>query len=198
MGIGSPTEIALVVLGTKVGLTKQTLAHKYQIICEFPFDSTIKRMSSLYEDLGMFRLLMRVGSFFGLTMFAESGGKTLLIKGAPERLLDLCPNYLADDTQAPTPMNDKMISKFRGTVDSFYIIIQWLMLINTAVINQEMADEGLRVLGLAYREFQGEAPTERNDIEQQCIFVGFVGIRDPPRDGVKEAIEVIALLKWFT
>lgn len=69
----------------------------------------------------------------------------------------------------------------------------YVLLIIHIVINHEMADGGLRVLGLAYKHLHGDVPTERNDAEQDCTFVGFMGIRDPPRDGVAEAIKVLNL-----
>lgn len=58
---------------------------------------------------------------------------------------------------------------------------------------EEMGDrysaETLRVIALAFREFErdpGDALTA--EAEQGFVFAGFVGMLDPPRDGVKEAI----------
>ena len=52
--------------------------------------------------------------------------------------------------------------------------------------NQELASAALRVLGLAYRELP-ESYTE-NDLTQDLIFVGLVGMSDPLRDEARAAI----------
>lgn len=52
-----------------------------------------------------------------------------------------------------------------------------------------MAAEGMRVLAFAYK-IVDELPTEVNyDIEQQLTFAGLVGMIDPPRDEVKQAVK---------
>ena len=52
--------------------------------------------------------------------------------------------------------------------------------------NHEMASQGLRVLGVAYKEKQKDNLEE--DIEENLIFLGFAGIMDPPRSDVKSSI----------
>lgn len=54
---------------------------------------------------------------------------------------------------------------------------------------QEFAKEGLRVIALAYKDIQ-QMPNNRQDAENGLIFIGFVGIADPPREEVKAAIEI--------
>ena len=56
--------------------------------------------------------------------------------------------------------------------------------------NMEMAKDALRVLAMAYKELDHE-PTdeEMKNIEQDLIFVGMVGMIDPPREEVKLAVE---------
>jgi Na+-exporting ATPase len=59
-------------------------------------------------------------------------------------------------------------------------------------MNELMADDGLRVLALAYNRLPDSyAPGEKRDkVEEDLVFVGLVGIKDPPRDGVTESIEI--------
>jgi len=57
-------------------------------------------------------------------------------------------------------------------------------------INDEMASKALRVLGVAYKDFE-EKPHKVNEekLEQKMIFMGLVGLMDPPRDEAKSAVE---------
>jgi P-type Ca2+ transporter type 2C len=77
---GDPTEGALVVLSSKVGLTPSSLEGLYRRVAEFPFDSDRKRMSVLLE---------------------HQGGRLVFAKGAPDVLLDQCGYILWEDKVIP-------------------------------------------------------------------------------------------------
>jgi len=97
-----------------------------------------------------------------------SGERRILIKGAPDRLLAKCDKQ-HDTTGAAVPLE-------RG---------DWHDRIQT------LAEQGLRVLAAAVREVpQTHETLELSDLEQDLIFLGLVGIIDPPRP---EAIEAIRL-----
>ncbi|MFX1374327.1 MAG: cation-translocating P-type ATPase [Promethearchaeota archaeon] len=53
----------------------------------------------------------------------------------------------------------------------------------------ESANQGFRTLAVAYKKIQDNDDLNREKVENQLIFLGFVAIMDPPRQGVKEAIE---------
>ena len=56
--------------------------------------------------------------------------------------------------------------------------------------NEEMAREALRVLGCAYKEIEHiPSKEEMETIENDLIFIGMVGMIDPPREEAKEAVE---------
>lgn len=77
---GDPTEIAIQVFSARVGYARKLLVDeedKYTHLAEFPFDSSIKRMSAVYRD-------------------NESGKDIIFTKGAVERLLK-CSKYWFDD-----------------------------------------------------------------------------------------------------
>lgn len=54
----------------------------------------------------------------------------------------------------------------------------------------EMAANGLRVLGLAYKSLGAAAQPDDETLERDLTFIGMVGIVDPPRPEAKEAIEL--------
>ena len=99
-------------------------------------------------------------------------------------------------------VNDKYIAYTKGGVDELLRICKAYLLNNKikedlenyAVIirekNEEMAKEALRVLACGYKEFDHE-PTEEEikNIESDLIFVGMVGMIDPPREEAKKAVE---------
>lgn len=87
-------------------------------------------------------------------------------KGAPENLLDKATHYYHHGKIKVLKQNDKEIFLNK---------------------NDEYAKQGLRVLGLAFKEHTGSFEIENT--ENNLVFVGIVSIRDPPEPSVKEAIE---------
>lgn len=77
---GDPTEGALVVLASKMGLSPATLGATYQREQEFPFDSQRKMMS---------------------VVVGHQGGRIALVKGAPDMLLDKCSYILWEGHVVP-------------------------------------------------------------------------------------------------
>ncbi|HZJ83733.1 MAG TPA: cation-translocating P-type ATPase, partial [Clostridia bacterium] len=57
--------------------------------------------------------------------------------------------------------------------------------------NEHMASKALRVLGMAYRQIN-EIPKEENEqnIEQELVLIGLMGMIDPPREEAKEAVKL--------
>ena len=101
------------------------------------------------------------------TLHPWNGKWRLLVKGAPDVLLSRCTRAL---NGGEVPLTGALRAAAKST-------------------NEEMAGHALRVLGCAYREFS--APPERLDgaLEQQLTFCGLVGMMDPPRTEVKEAVK---------
>ncbi len=92
------------------------------------------------------------------------------VKGAPDIILDLCDQILIDGKAIPMTEEKK-----REALE----------------VNQNMAREALRVLGVAYRPMD-EVPQEYTSeiVENRLTFVGLMGMIDPPRPEVKEAVKV--------
>ena len=90
-------------------------------------------------------------------------------KGGVDELLARCNSY-----QINGEMKDN-IKEYKETIDKF---------------NDEMAENALRVLAMAYKEIDHvPSKQEMNNIEKDLIFVGMVGMIDPPREEVKVAVE---------
>ena len=93
-------------------------------------------------------------------------------KGGIDELLEKCSSYqisgeIKQDTQS--------FKKYHSIIEN---------------VNEKMAKEALRVLGCAYKIIDNE-PTkeEMKDIENNLIFLGMVGMIDPPREEAKIAVE---------
>jgi Ca2+-transporting ATPase len=97
------------------------------------------------------------------TFHNKNGGHLVAVKGAPEAVLEASVCVLAREDQL------EMTDEARQ---------DWL------ARSQAMAAEGLRVLALATRE----AGSEDQQPYQDLNFLGLVGLLDPPRDDVREAI----------
>ena len=100
----------------------------------------------------------------------KANTKWVYVKGAPDTLLDLCSHIFIDGKEIPlTP--------------------EWKAQILAA--NDQMADEALRVLGTAYRRLtDSRVDFSPEKVEQELTFVGLAGMIDPPREEVKQAIEI--------
>lgn len=93
------------------------------------------------------------------------GRNLVLAKGAAESLLDCCTRELIDGT--PQPFTDERKA-------------------HLIAANAAMAERALRVLALAYREASPDEPLSK--LEQDLVFVGLVGMMDPPRAESKAAV----------
>jgi Ca2+-transporting ATPase len=96
------------------------------------------------------------------------GGYVAYVKGAPDLLLELCQKVIEDG--AERPLTDERRRDILG-------------------MNEALASNALRVLGVAYRPLAvvPEAPTAE-EVERDLTFVGLIGMIDPARPEVKEAV----------
>jgi len=146
--VGSPTEGALMVLFQK-GMGDYLL-EDFESITEYPFDSSLKRMTKLYK---------RDHDYYSFT------------KGASEILIPLCTKILYND--AEINFNEEIKSKVLEIVNLY-------------------ANQGYRILSLCYKVMDmipPEGDEGREVSETDLIYIGFVTILDPPREGVKESVQ---------
>lgn len=96
----------------------------------------------------------------------------VFVKGAPETILARCPQIQENGERRDL------------TEDDYARIMR---------VNKDMAGEALRVLGLAYQVIEKDRVQEVKEAleyehEADLVFVGLVGMMDPPREEVPEAI----------
>lgn len=96
-----------------------------------------------------------------------------ITKGAPKEVMELCSDYY--DGQ--------------GAIKSMTTTERQAIL----AANDQFARDGLRVLAVAYRPLESqhikEDEWDMRTLEEDMVFVGLVAMSDPPRQGVREAIE---------
>jgi len=138
---GDPTEGALIVSAMKAGLIPEEEKEHYPQIAIIPFESERGYMATLHR---------------------HRGKKIVFIKGAPERVFDLCTECMAGE--------DLKRRDLLRIVNNF-------------------AKDGLRVLAMAYKEAPHDTEElTHHDVEGELIFAGLQGMIDPPRP---EAIEAV-------
>jgi Ca2+-transporting ATPase len=162
--IGDPTEAALIVAAEKAGAMHHDLDEAYPRENEVPFDSERKRMITIHTVAAP-----QPGDPSPFHDAHHKDWRVIAIKGAPDVVLKLCTHCQGmDDTHRPLQEADR-----QAILDA----------------NDAMTRDALRVLGVAYRtvpQIVGEIVPE--NLEQDLIFVGLIGMIDPPREEVKPAL----------
>jgi calcium-translocating P-type ATPase len=139
--LGDPTEIALRVAAIKGGLVDRG-THR---LLELPFDSSLKYMAVLVET---------------------AGARQILVKGAPEVILDHCSQQL--DASGDTVSLDRERALSRAA---------------------DFAGEALRTLALARKQVPAtQKHLGEEDLRELC-FIGLQGMIDPPKASAIEAVK---------
>ena len=164
--IGDPTEGALIVAAEKAGEAQNKLNKKYPRAQEIPFDSVRKRMLTIHE-------IDEPGPD-DISPFDDDSERkhyAIAVKGAPDIVLTLCNAYQGMDDK-PKPLSDEMKAKIMAA-------------------NDEMTEDALRVLGVAYRVVNVlPKQIDSDELEKDLIFVGLIGMIDPARKEVQPALEL--------
>jgi P-type Ca2+ transporter type 2C len=139
---GDPTEGALIVSAIKAGLKVEEEKEKYRQIAIIPFESERGFMATLHQ-------------------YGEK--KLIYVKGAPEKILDMC------------------VQAAHGRTLEIKKVLH---------VATEFAKEGLRVLAFAYKEAPADKDElGHHDAESGLIFAGLQGMIDPARPEVLEAVK---------
>jgi Ca2+-transporting ATPase len=162
--IGDPTEVALFSIAKNSGFDKRELKEDFPRVAEIPFDSDRKCMTTFHKTSGVRDL--------GLGVSAKNQSQTPIpqplvafTKGAIEVLIDKADNILTSDGIRAADKNE--IHR----------------------VNERMAADGLRVLGIAMRRWD-TLPDDMSpeNVETGLTILGIVGMMDPPREEAREAV----------
>ncbi|MEN6409904.1 MAG: cation-translocating P-type ATPase [Anaerolineaceae bacterium] len=164
ISVGDPTEGALVIAAARAGLWKDDLTQQYPRRAELPFDSERKRMTTFHpmvNDQKIFSHLQAADPQAGAAAFIG------ITKGSVDGLLEICTRVWTGEKIEPLDEHWR----------------ERILAANTA-----LAGEGTRVLGTAYRFLDDLPANPRMDIEKDLTFLGLVGMIDPARPEVEEAV----------
>ncbi len=143
---GDPMEGALLVAAMKAGFDVDFERRNWPRTDEIPFDSEHRFMATLHHN--------------------HAGHACVFVKGAPERLFEMCRCQWGPDGEQPLDL-DYWVARM-----------------------EQMAGRGERVLAVAMKSLPPEQTTLRHeDVEEGLIFLGLFGLADPPRP---EAIDAVA------
>jgi magnesium-transporting ATPase (P-type) len=143
---GDPTEGALYPFAAKIGLDRQAEQSACRRIDIIPFESEHKFMATLNEDAG--------------------GKRMLLVKGAPEIILENCDRQQAGE---PAPIQREY----------------WLQM------SDKLAAQGERVLAMAWQQQPDVKAGNLGpaDLPTNLVLLGLIGLLDPPRTEAIEAVK---------
>ncbi|KMP02435.1 calcium-transporting ATPase sarcoplasmic/endoplasmic reticulum type [Coccidioides immitis RMSCC 2394] len=175
--VGEPTEGALRVLVEKIGTGDMDVNQKLK---HLPASERLHAASKHYEN----RLPLKATYEFSrdrksMSVLVGNGkNQKLLVKGAPESILERCSHTLLGSNGARVPLS----------------------LNHAKLISQEVVDygnRGLRVIAIASISNVAEAPllhtaetsNEYEKLEQNMTLIGLVGMLDPPRPEVAASIQ---------
>ena len=169
---GEATELAIVNKALNKGINKVELYRKMPRVDEIPFDSSIKMMTTIHKlsnntkQNSFYNDELSNGQVFINERNLENKNEVIyraITKGAPDVLIEKCNKIYVNGKIEPITIMQK--NKIKSQ-------------------NIDMANNALRVLGVAYKDIK-----EKNNFQKDLVFVGLIGMIDPPREGVKEAVE---------
>jgi P-type Ca2+ transporter type 2C len=145
--LGGSTEGALLLAALDAGLDPSSLRQRYERVAELPFSTERAFMAAVCRR--------------------PTAGLVLMLKGAPETVLEFCDRSLRDGEVAPL---DPAVSA------------------RMLALSDQMAYDSMRVLAMAYLPLDAMPAADWLERPRACIFAGLVGMSDPLRPEVRDAV----------
>jgi P-type Ca2+ transporter type 2A len=173
--VGEPTEGALRVLLEKIGTGDASMNRRREDILA---DGRVHYASKWYEDQTPIQATYEFSrDRKSMSVLVDNGKQKLLTKGAPESIVERCSHVMLGANGKRVPMSQKHKALLEEEVEDY-------------------ASRGLRVIALAFNEDVNGHPLlktakttkEYAQLEQNMTLIGLVGMIDPPRPEVAEAI----------
>jgi len=142
---GDPTDGALISLAMKAGQNSEFCNREYPRIDTIPFESEHKFMATLHHD--------------------HAGQGFIYLKGAPERVIEMCSRQRQGGTDRPIDFNF------------------WEEKI------EEITRQGQRTLAIATLDVGQKREMNFADVKSDLTILGLLGLIDPPREEVILAVE---------
>ncbi len=156
--IGDPTEGAMLAAAQHYSLSVEALKAQFPRVAEVPFSSERKRMTTIHDN--------RAGELQLLNDYLHE--YVAFTKGAPDGLLEISTHVWAEG--AIQPLDDEWRSRIEKS-------------------NNQLASEGLRVLGVAFKPLRHHDEIgDPESAERDLIFIGLIGMIDPPRPEVLKSV----------
>ncbi|CAN0415290.1 unnamed protein product, partial [Ectocarpus fasciculatus] len=177
--LGSSTEAALVVGSEKFGLRTDINRGAHKRLMNIPFSSKFKMMATAHE------VSPAIEASFVPSAESDIGAPVVILaKGAPLQLLGYCTHAVTDGEGASvTALTDEIRADIQKETDI-------------------LSGSGLRVLAMCYRRTQKLSEVITQDVQGELtseqklklsvhdmVFAGLIGMMDPPRRGVKQAVQ---------
>ncbi|HLU66749.1 MAG TPA: HAD-IC family P-type ATPase [Kofleriaceae bacterium] len=153
--LGDPTETALLTVAMKGGIDPAALRRRHGRVAELPFDPGAKLMATQHAG--------------GAIRVASAEGPVVVLKGAPEAVLELCATARAGGQVLP--LSPEMRREVRRAAD-------------------QMASRALRLLAIAVADGAELDPLAGFEaLSGRATLLAVVGQIDPPREEVARAVK---------
>lgn len=163
--VGDPTEVSLIVAARKVKADRKYA--NYTRVGEIPFTSDRKRMAVVAQDN------------------ADAGRLTVFAKGAPDVLLGYCSRIAVNGAVRPMTQGDRqqiLAAVERLSAEAYRTLGQAYRPLGTASL---AAVPGVRINAAGH---VADIADQSDVLESDLIWVGMVGIIDPPRTEVRDSV----------